>query len=214
MYGHLFIFANSTLQIATQRVESTWTWYVIRAAGFVAAGLLILLVISGIGMVTGYTYRFFQPAKAWIIHRALALSLAFSVLVHGTFLLLDHFISFNLVQILVPFVSNYKKSKLLGIPVGSLSVALGILATYAIAIVILSSLGWIDSRKKTWKRLHYLNYFIIFAIFFHALYTGSDLAYGIFRKAWIFMGVLLLVLIIVRLWRAGTIRRRPTDLGT
>ena len=99
MHSHILILATSTAQIATQRFESTWTWYVIRAAGFVAAGLLFLLILSGIGMVTGYTYRFFQPAKAWIIHRALALALVASVLIHITFLLFDHYLPFNIFQI-------------------------------------------------------------------------------------------------------------------
>jgi len=208
LHNHLIYLASTTVQIATQRFESTWTWYVIRAAGFVAAGLLFLLMISGIGMVTGYTYRFFQPAKAWIVHRALALALAASVAIHVTFLLFDHYVPFNIFQVLIPFVSSYKRSKLLGIPVGSLSVALGILALYAITIVVLSSLKWIDTKKGVWKKLHYLNYFIVFAVFFHALYTGADLTYGVFRKFWILMGVVLFIAILSRLWRAGTIRRR------
>ena len=89
---------------------------------------------------------------------------------------------------------------------GSLSVALGILALYSIAIVILSSLGWIDSKKKTRKKIHYLNYFIIAAVFFHALYTGSDLSYGVFRMIWIFIGIILIIAILTRVWRAGTLR--------
>lgn len=208
MYNHLFILATSTVQIATQRFDATWTWYVIRAAGFVAAGLLILLMLSGIGMVTGYTYRFFQPAKAWIVHRALALALSASVIVHVTFLLFDHYVPFNIFQVLIPFASSYKRSKLLGVPVGSLSIALGILAMYAIAIVVLSSLGWIDTKKGLWKKLHYLSYFIIVAVFFHALYTGADLTYGAFRKLWLLIGFILAVAILSRLWRAGTIRKK------
>ena len=208
MHNHILVLAITTTQIATQRFEATWTWYVIRAAGFVAAGLLFLLMLSGIGMVTGYTYRFFQPAKAWIVHRALALALSASVLVHVTFLLFDHYVPFNIIQVLVPFASSYKRSKLLGIPVGSLSVAMGILAMYAIAIVVLSSLGWIDTKKKLWKKLHYLSYFIVITVFFHALYTGADLTYGVFRKFWILMGAVLLIVIISRLWRVGTIRQK------
>lgn len=208
MSAHLIYLASTTVQIATQRVETTWTWYVIRAAGLVAAGLLFLLIISGIGMVTGYTYRFFQPSVAWVVHRALALALAASVIVHVTFLLLDHYVPFNIVQVLVPFASNYKRSHLFGLSVGSLSVALGIFAMYALAIVIASSLGWINTKRGLWKKLHYLNYFILFAVFFHALYTGADFTYGIFRKFWILMGGVLLVFILVRLWRAGTIRQK------
>jgi hypothetical protein len=208
LHNHIIILATSTIQIATQRFDSTWTWYVIRAAGFVASGLLFLLMLSGIGMVTGYTYRFFQPAKAWLVHKALALALSASVFIHITFLLFDKYLPFSLAQVLVPFASGYKKSKLFGIPVGSLSVALGILAMYAIIVVVLSSLGWIDTKKGIWKKLHYLSYFILVAVFFHALYTGADLTYGIFRKFWILMGIVLIIAVISRLWRAGTIKQK------
>jgi len=167
-------------------------------------------MISGIGMVTGYTYRLFEPARAWLIHRALALALCASVLVHVGFLLFDHYVPFNIVQVLVPFASSYKHSKILGISVGSLSVALGILAFYGIAIVVASSLGWIDTKRGLWKKLHYINYFILFAVFFHALYTGADLTYGVFRKFWILIGVVLLLAVLSRLWRAGTIRKKST----
>jgi DMSO/TMAO reductase YedYZ heme-binding membrane subunit len=173
----------------------------------VAAGLLILLMISGIGMVTGFTYRYFQPSKAWIIHRALGIALGISVAIHGIFLLLDNYIKFNILQVLVPFAATYKRSHIFGLSVGSIYVALGILAMYAIAITLFSSLGWIDSKKGLWKKLHYLNYFIIFAVFFHALFTGSDFAYGVFRAGWIFIGLILLLAIFTRLWRAGTLRK-------
>jgi hypothetical protein len=72
---HIAYLAVSSIHIATHRVASSWPWYIIRAAGFTAAGLIILLMLSGIGQVTGFTYRFIAPIKAWAIHKALALAL-------------------------------------------------------------------------------------------------------------------------------------------
>lgn len=202
-------FGASAAGVIGQRVSQTWPWYVVRGAGFVAAGLLVLLAISGIGQVTGLAYRYIEPVKMWAIHKALAYALIFSIAVHGGFLLIDHFLPFSLTQLLVPFASNYSNgTKLAGIPLGGLAVTFGVLAMYCIVLVVLTSLGWIDSKKRAWKKTHYLSYVAFFFVFLHALYTGSDLKYGVFRTAWIGLGVLIIVGVVARLWRAGTLKKK------
>jgi sulfoxide reductase heme-binding subunit YedZ len=201
-------FASSQLQIAASRVSTSWPWYVIRAAGFTAAGLLFALMISGIGQVTGLTYKFLEPVKAWAVHKALAFALCGAIAIHGIFLLFDHFVSFSVVQILVPFASHYTNgTSLFGVALASIGVALGILAMYGVAVIVASSLGWIDTKQGTWRKLHYLSYFVVLAVFVHALGVGSDLKYGLFREAWMAVAALLVVAIASRLWRAGTLRR-------
>lgn len=208
-HGIVSLLATSEVRIATSRVASSWPWYVIRASGFVAVGLLILLMLSGIGQVTGLLYRFIEPVKAWALHKAMALALCGAIAVHVLFLLFDHYLPFSLAQVLVPFVSHYNNhTSLLGFGLSSIAVALGILAMYGVAVVVLSSLGWIDTRPKIWRRLHYLNYFIILAAFVHALGVGSDLKYGTFRATWIAVAALLLLAIASRLWRAGTLKKK------
>ena len=204
----IHLFAAGTVHIVAQRVTASWPWYIIRAAGFVAAGLLFLLMLSGIGQVTGLTYRFVEPIKAWAIHKALAIALCIAIAIHVGFLLVDHFVRFSLVQILVPFASHYSNgTKLLGIPLAGIAITLGILAMYGVIIVVASSLGWIDTKKKTWRKLHYISYAIAFFVFLHALYVGTDLKYGVFREAWIGLGVIIIIGIISRLWRAGTVKK-------
>jgi len=205
------IIAVSTFHIVAHRVAVSWPWYVIRAAGFVAAGLLFMLMLSGIGHVTGLTYKFIEPIKAWAIHKALAIALCVSIAVHGGFLLIDHFVPFSLTQILVPFASHYNNgTKLWGLPLGGIAVTLGILATYGVIIVVLSSLGWIDTKRKAWRKLHYISYAVAFFVFLHALYIGTDLRYGVFRKIWIGLGIVVLIGILSRLLRVGT-TRNPDD---
>jgi sulfoxide reductase heme-binding subunit YedZ len=205
---HVSLFAVSTLHLAATRAGSSWPWYVIRAAGFTAAGLIVLLMLSGIGQVTGLTYRFIEPIKAWMIHKALAIALCVAIAIHGGFLLIDHYVRFSLQDIFVPFLSHYNNNtQLLGLPLGDVAVALGILAMYGVAIIVASSLGWIDTKKGAWKKLHYLSYAVALFVFLHALYAGSDLQYGVFRAAWIFLGLLVGVAVIARLLRAGTLNK-------
>lgn len=204
----LFAAANE-VHLATQRVGASWPWYVIRGAGFVAAGLLILLMLSGIGQVTGIIYRIVDPIKAWAIHKALAYALCASIAIHAGFLLIDKYVRFSLTQILVPFASHYNNgTKLGGIPLGALAVTLGITAMYGVAIVVASSLGWIDTKKKAWRKLHYISYAVFLLVFLHALYIGSDLKYGTFREAWIAAGFIVVLGIVARLWRAGTVKKQ------
>lgn len=203
------LFAASTVQVVTQRVGTNWPWYIIRGAGFTAAGLLMLLMISGIGQVTGLTYRLIEPVKAWMVHKALAIALCVAIVVHIVFLLVDKYLPFSLSQVLVPFVSHYTNgSKLLGYSLSAVGVALGILAMYAVAIIVASSLGWINSHKKTWRWLHYLGYFVMLAVFVHALTVGSDLKYGTFRSIWALAGGVVLLAVVSRIARVGTLRRR------
>jgi len=205
IYSTSHIIASSTVTVAAHRVSNSWPWYIIRAAGFVAALLLFLLMISGIGQVTGYTYRFIEPIKAWTLHKALAIALCAAIAIHIGFLLIDHFVSFSLIQLFLPFANHYSNgTKVLGLPLAGIAVTLGILAMYGVIIVVLSSLGWINTKKDKWRLLHYLSYLIVFFVFLHALYAGSDLKYGTFRSGWVFFGILLGLAIVSRLRRIGT----------
>jgi methionine sulfoxide reductase heme-binding subunit len=206
---HLDLIASGSLQVAGQRVGTSWPWYVIRAAGFISAGLIVLLMLSGIGQVTGFTYRFLEPVKAWALHKAMALALVVSIAVHIGFLLIDHFVKFSLLQLFVPFLSRYNNhTQLLGLPLGWAAVGLGVLAMYGVVIIVLSSLGWIDTKKRAWRKLHYLSYVVALFVFLHALYAGSDVQYGIFRAAWMFLGLIVVIGMVMRLWRAGSTKQR------
>ena len=196
----------SIVSIADHRIVTTWPWYVVRGAGFVAAGLIVLLMLSGIGQVTGLTYRIVEPVKAWAIHKALAYALLAAIAIHVIFLLIDKFLPFSLIQVLVPFASTYtNKTSVFGLSLGLIGVAAGILAMYGIVIIVASSLKWIDTRKKTWRLLHYLGYVVAALVFLHALVVGTDVRYGIFRLGWLFLGLIVLVGVVMRLWRAKTL---------
>jgi len=200
------MFADA-LQLAGHRIAVSWPWYVIRGSGFIAAGLLILLMLSGIGQVTGIIYRFIEPLKVWLIHKALGIALLVSIAFHISFLLIDHFVSFSLTQILLPFTSSYNNgTKLLGLPLGGLAVTMGVLAMYCAVVVVITSLGWIDTKQRAWRLLHYLSYVLAILAFLHALYAGTDVKYGTFRVFWVLLGLVIVVGIVARLWRVGTVK--------
>jgi DMSO/TMAO reductase YedYZ heme-binding membrane subunit len=144
--------------------------------------------------------------------------LCVAIAIHIGFLLIDHYLPFTLAQILVPLVSHYSNhTELFGLPLGGIAVTMGILAMYGVVILVATSLGWIDSHARTWRVLHYLSYVVVLLVFFHVAYSGTDVKYGLFRNAWIGLGLVVVAAIAVRLWRAGTtakIRRAPDAAGT
>ena len=187
------------------RVISSWPWYVIRGSGIIAAISLVVLMISGVGSVTGHTFKFLEPIVAWATHRSLGIIFGISIILHMGGLLFDHFVSFNLINIFIPWLSNYKPVTLMGIHLGSIAVALGVLAFYGTVLIIITSLIWVEKKPYLWKLVHLLSYVVLVFVFIHALYLGTDLQNGFLRWLWIAVGVGGFGLIVYRLSMAKTI---------
>ncbi|HET8991492.1 MAG TPA: hypothetical protein VFN31_00470 [Candidatus Saccharimonadales bacterium] len=185
------------------RAKTTWPWYLTRAAGMVAAVSLVLLMLSGIGFITGASFKFLEPLTAWATHKAIAYVFAVSLAIHGIALVFDKFVPFSVAQILVPFLSSYRRISIAGHYVGSLYVALGVFALYFVIAIIISSILWIDKKPHSWKALHFLAYLTMIFVFFHALYLGTDLSHGILRVIWIILGISVAIAILYRLRRLG-----------
>lgn len=183
------------------RAKASWPWYITRAAGFVAAISLVLLMLSGIGFITGTSFKFLEPLTAWATHKAIAYVFGVSVIVHVVSLLFDKYVPFSIAQALVPFLSHYREVSIAGHHLGSLYVALGVFALYFVLAIIISSILWIDKKPHTWKAFHFLAYLTMIFVFFHALYLGTDLAHGVFRVLWIIFGLAVALAIIYRLRR-------------
>ena len=188
-----------------QKVADSWPWYLTRASGLVAAGALILLMLSGIGFITGTSYRFLEPLTAWATHRALGIVLAIALALHMVALYFDHFVPFSVVDLLVPFASEYQIVTWGNLSLGSLYVALGVLAFYCIALIVAVSLLWVNNKDYKWKVVHLLSYLAMAFVFVHAIAIGTDLAAGALRFIFIGLGVLVLVAALVRAWRAFTL---------
>lgn len=188
----------------TEKARTSWPWYVTRASGLVAAGSLVILMLSGMGLVGGYTFKFLEPITAWASHRALGITFGISVLAHVFVLLFDHFAPFNIWHLLIPWLSDFKPVILFGIHFGSLYLALGILSLYGVVAIVLTSLVWIEKKPYVWKLTHLISYLVMFFVYIHALYLGTDLASGILRWIWIILGVFVGLMVLYRLWRAKT----------
>lgn len=187
------------------RVISSWPWYVTRASGLVAAMALIILMLSGIGFITGTTYRFIEPLTGWVTHRALGIILTVSLLIHVVALYFDRFVSFSITDLLIPFASQYQPAQILGFTLGSPYLAMGIVAFYLILLIVLVSILWVEGKTRSWKRIHLLSYPVAVLVFFHALMLGTDFRSGVPRYLLIILGGGVLLASLIRLWRAYTL---------
>jgi predicted ferric reductase len=187
------------------RAQNSWPWYVTRASGLVAAVAMVLLMLTGIGFITGTTYSFLEPLTGWATHRALGIILAISLTLHIVALYFDHFVPFSIKDLLIPFASTYKPLEIFGISLGSLYVALGVLSFYISILIVVVSLVWVEGRKRAWKTIHLLSYLAMAFMFVHALFLGTDLSHGVLRYAWIAVGAAVLAASLARLWRAKTL---------
>jgi predicted ferric reductase len=139
-------------------------WYVARASGLVAFGILTLSVWFGLAMST----RLLGPRRhkalfGW--HQTLAWTGLSMLALHAGALLFDPTLHFGIVSLLAPFASTWR-------PV---AVAAGVITGW-LMLTIASSFRlrrWIG--QKGWRRLHYASFLAFVLALGHALATGTDL---------------------------------------
>lgn len=139
-------------------------WFVVRASGLVAYVLVGVTVIVGLLLSTRLLGR--RPPPDWMLdwHRFVGgLSLVFTAL-HLVSLLIDDYIEFRLVDLLVPLVATWR-------PV---ALALGILALYMAVAVQVTSLVRQRMSVRWWRRIHYLSVPLFVLATAHLLLAGTD----------------------------------------
>ncbi|MFC1730783.1 ferric reductase-like transmembrane domain-containing protein [candidate division KSB1 bacterium] len=188
-------------QISTQVIETKevpWPWYFSRASGIVAYLLLFFLIISGIGIKTTASYRLISPTTAWITHRYLGITLAFSIFVHIISLLFDDFLQFTLLELLIPFESHFE----------STYVALGIVGFYIFLAIIITSLFFMQKIPRTWRALHYLTYPTFGLIFLHGVLIGTDTSTPIMQAVYWSTGIIASIMILYRIFISYKLRKK------
>ncbi len=141
-----------------------WPWILIRVSGISSFLLVFCLAISGMMMTAGWWYRVIPPNIAWSLHRTIGLTLILSILLHITGLLFDTFFHFGIIDVLVPFVAPYR----------AVWVGLGVLAFYAILLVVYTSVYQIQRHAGFWRFTHFLSFPMFILLFLHGIYAGTD----------------------------------------
>ena len=149
---------------AVPRAEGPWIWVSCRAAGVAAYLALSLEVIFGLFISTGSADRWISRARTVAVHQWLSAVTLGLIAAHGLLLLGDDFISFDLLDAIVPFIGPYRPE----------SVGLGVAATY-VAFVVHGSF----SVRRTigaaaWRKVHHLTVHVLLLATAHGLLAGTD----------------------------------------
>lgn len=169
-------------------------WHVARASGIVGWLVLTATVLWGI----------LTPAKlsdkqrpAWFLdlHRWLAgLTIGF-VAIHLVALVADSYIEFGLIDLFVPFASEWKP----------FPVALGVLATWILIIVQATSLAMKRLPRSVWRKIHLTSYLAFFLTSLHGTLAGTDASNVLYQVT---SALALVAVIFATLFRILTRRKR------
>lgn len=198
----LFIVFGFALYLSTPRADSlqqalqnifqldsvqVW-WYVTRSAGLTGYFLTWLSMVWGFGISTRIFNPVVDPTHTYDFHEHLSLLGLGFIVVHVLVLLLDHYLPFNLIQILIPFTDTYRP----------LWVGIGIISLYVMMVVTVT----FYLRKKLgmtfFRAVHTLSIFSYLGATLHGLLAGTDSALWVTR--WLYMLTFLVVLFMTMYW--------------
>ena len=146
-------------------------WYVARASGIIAWLLLTASVIWGILLSTDAFPTHRRPAWLLDLHRWLGgLTVAF-VGAHLAALVADNYTHFGLADLAIPYASQWRPG----------AVALGVVATWFLVAVELTSLAMRRLPRKLWRAVHLTSYVAFWLARLHAAFAGTDATNRIYQ---------------------------------
>lgn len=199
----LFVFLASWFLPVGQVLSSTFswlfatnsthtTWYITRAAGWVAYFLLWFSMVWGLAIPTKFFERFISPTFAVDFHEYLSLLSIGFVILHVSVLMIDQYLPFTLAQILIPFVSPYRP---LWVGLGVIGAYLGLLVT--VTFYLRKRIG-----QKKFKAIHTLSMAGYLGVILHAFFSGSDSS--LLLAQLIYLGTFLVVVFLTAYWLIST----------
>jgi len=165
-------------------MSGQFPWYVARSAGLVAWALLAASVLWGLALSTKILSPKVRPNWILDLHRWLGgLALTFTG-IHVGALLLDTYVHFGLVSVLVPFATHWHPG----------AVAWGIVSLYLLLAVEITSLLKARIPKSLWRKTHFLSFGLFVTSTLHGLTAGTDaggtmLRIGVLMTASLFAGL-------------------------
>jgi DMSO/TMAO reductase YedYZ heme-binding membrane subunit len=176
-------------------------WSVARAGGLLAYALLALGVVWGLLLSSRIFGK--RPRPAWLLdlHRFLGGLAVVFVAVHVGAILLDSYVPFSPVQVLVPFASSWHPT----------AVAWGIVGLYLLAAVEITSLLRRRLSQRVWRKVHYLSFPLFVFTTVHTLTAGTDRNNPVLQIAVFSICGLVVLLSVLRIrpQQRTPIERRP-----
>ena len=181
-----FLFALDSVQI--------W-WYVTRASGIIAYLLLWFSTILGLAVTSKYLDGMLDRLFTYDFHEFISLLSVGFTLVHVIVLMLDLYMPYSLLQILVPFISPYRP----------FWVGVGVISFYIILLVTITFYLRNRIGRGAFRAIHVLSLLGYIGVTVHGYFSGTDTAlpsmrilYEVTGLAVLFLTVYWLVLLGLR----------------
>ncbi|HEY7282549.1 MAG TPA: ferric reductase-like transmembrane domain-containing protein [Actinomycetota bacterium] len=180
-------------------MSSQVLWYSARAAGIVAWALAASAVAWGLVVSTRAVAPRPRPAWWFDLHRFLGGAAVVFTAVHVASILLDTYVHFGLVNVLVPLTGTWH-------PV---AVAWGIVAMYLLVAVEVTSLLRARIPRRLWRGVHFATFGLYLVATVHALSVGTDAWSGAFTVAAVLSLLAVGGLTLLRVWQSAHTRPAP-----
>ena len=169
------------------------TWVILRSAGIGAYLMLFLSVAWGLVATSGALGRRVSKASAVSIHQFLSTCGLLLLGIHVGGLLVDPFMPFGPSEILVPGAASYRPA----------ATAFGVIAMYAVVLVLVTS--WTRKRIGTtwWRRMHLLAVPAFVLSLAHGVFSGTDSARPWMWWMYLVTGSAVVFLVVLRGLTAG-----------
>jgi DMSO/TMAO reductase YedYZ heme-binding membrane subunit len=174
-------------------------WYAARASGIIAWLLLTASVIWGVLLSTQAFPARRRPAWLLDLHRWLGgLTVAF-VAAHLAALVADNYTDFDIAALTIPYASKWRPG----------AVALGVVATWCLVAVEVTSLAMRRLPRKVWRGIHLTSYVVFWLASLHAAFAGTDTPNRLYQLTAAIVIATTVWALVYRLSNRRTDRRRP-----
>lgn len=150
--------------LASSASSTPIPWYVSRASGIGAFLALTASMVLGLLVSTKAAEPSVPRIFSFELHGFVSVLALTLVAVHGGALLFDATFHYTVLQLAVPFTTEY----------APFATGLGVIATWAMAVVTASFWAKKKIGHQTWRRLHYASFGAYVLSFAHGMAAGSD----------------------------------------
>ncbi len=181
--------AHLTLAAVSSSSDSV-AWYLTRTAAISSYAVLAMLV--SLGLVQSYARRAGERIS-WMVdeaHRWLGTLFAALTALHILSLLVDPYISFRWLNLVVPLDEPYRP----------LAVGLGVVALWSMALVL--STSWLRKHLPHyfWRAFHYFSFVTFGLVTAHGVLAGSDSGETWMFGIYIAAGAIVALLTVLRMF--------------
>jgi len=177
-------------------------WYLSRASGIVAWLILTASVLWGIVLATDLFSESRRPAWLLDLHRWLGgLAVGFTA-IHIAALVADSYIEFSVVDLTVPFATDYKTG----------AVAWGVLAMWLLVVVeVTPPLAMKRIPRRIWRRIHRTSAATFWMAGLHGTYAGTDAGNRLYAITSIVAAVVMMVALAYRMFSRALAVEKPVS---